>query len=60
MSAKDRYSMPFFFDGNLDSVSDRLSSWLRERSRCEKLPVTVEGHMLRKFEETIGIDDTAS
>jgi hypothetical protein len=54
-SGKDRYSVPFFFDGALDSVIDCLPG-------CENGPggesesVTVEGHMLRKFAETYGGD----
>jgi isopenicillin N synthase-like dioxygenase len=53
MSGKDRYSVPFFFDGALDGIVDCLPGC--EDGPGEKSdPVTVEGHMLRKFAETYG------
>ena len=59
MSGKDRYSVPFFFDGNLDSVIDCLPG-CENGPGGKSEPVTVKGHMLRKFKETYGIDDTES
>lgn len=59
LSGKDRYSVPFFFDGALESVIDCLPGYENgpgERSE----PVTVEGHMLRKFAETYGFTGTDS
>jgi len=58
-SGKDRYSVPFFFDGALDSVIDCLPG-CEDGPGGESEPVTVEGHMLRKFAETYGGDDKKS
>jgi len=51
-SGKGRYSVPFFFDGALDSVIDCLPE-CENGPGGESKPVTVEGHMLRKFAESV-------
>jgi isopenicillin N synthase-like dioxygenase len=48
-SGKDRYSVPFFFDGNVDCVLKPLDGSLVEGN-----PLTVEGHMKERFASTYG------
>ena len=48
-SGKDRYSVPFFFDGNIDCVLKPLDG-----SQTEGEPLTVEGHMRERFATTYG------
>lgn len=47
--ARDRYSVPFFFDGNLET---RLVPW--DGGREGEVYVTVEEHMVEKYRETYG------
>ncbi|KAG9233028.1 2og-Fe oxygenase family protein [Amylocarpus encephaloides] len=46
---KDRYSVPFFFDGNIDCVLSPLDG-----SGGEGDALTVEGHMRERFASTFG------
>jgi isopenicillin N synthase-like dioxygenase len=48
-SGKDRYSIPFFFDGNIDYVLKPLDG-----SQTAGEPLTVEGHMRERFATTYG------
>jgi isopenicillin N synthase-like dioxygenase len=48
-SSKDRYSVPFFFDGNIETVLNPLDG-----SKTEGEPLTVEGHMRERFQSTYG------
>jgi isopenicillin N synthase-like dioxygenase len=48
-SGKDRYSVPFFFDGNIDTVLDPLDGSVGEGSG-----LTVEMHMRERFQSTYG------
>ena len=48
-SGQDRYSVPFFFDGNVDFVLRPLDGSKREGG-----DITVEGHMKERFASTYG------
>jgi isopenicillin N synthase-like dioxygenase len=48
-SSNDRYSVPFFFDGNLESKLAPLDG-----RKIEGEPLTVEEHMLERFASTYG------
>ncbi|PMD22894.1 citrinin biosynthesis oxygenase CtnA [Hyaloscypha hepaticicola] len=48
-SGRDRYSVPFFFDGNVDFVLRPLDGSVREGG-----DLTVEGHMRERFASTYG------
>lgn len=48
-SGRDRYSVPFFFDGNIDCVLKPLDG-----SEVEGEVLTVEGHMRERFASTYG------
>jgi isopenicillin N synthase-like dioxygenase len=48
-SGRDRYSVPFFFDGNVDFVLRPLDGSVREGG-----DLTVEGHMRERFAITYG------
>ncbi|KAG0649729.1 2-oxoglutarate-dependent dioxygenase mpl2 [Hyphodiscus hymeniophilus] len=48
-SNKDRYSIPFFFDGNIECVLKPLDG-----SPAVGEPLTVEGHMRERFASTYG------
>jgi isopenicillin N synthase-like dioxygenase len=48
-SGRDRYSVPFFFDGNVDFVLRPLDGSQREGG-----DITVEGHMRERFASTYG------
>jgi isopenicillin N synthase-like dioxygenase len=47
---KDRYSIVYFFDGNLDCKLDPLDG-----SALERKSVTVEQHMIKRMTESYGI-----
>jgi isopenicillin N synthase-like dioxygenase len=49
-SGMDRYSVPFFFDGNLECVLKPMDG--SEGSSGE--PLTVEGHMKERYASTYG------
>lgn len=46
---QDRYSVPFFFDGNADCILGPLDG-----SPIKGEPLTVEGHMKERFKSTYG------
>ncbi|RDW71889.1 2og-Fe oxygenase family protein-2 [Coleophoma crateriformis] len=48
-STKDRYSVPFFFDGNI-----ACELWPLDGSKIEGPVLTVEGHMKERFTTTYG------
>jgi len=48
-TSQDRYSVPFFFDGNIDTVLNPLDG-----SKPEGEPLTVEAHMRERFQSTYG------
>jgi isopenicillin N synthase-like dioxygenase len=48
-SGRDRYSVPFFFDGNVDCVLKPLDGSVREGG-----DITVEAHMRERFASTYG------
>jgi isopenicillin N synthase-like dioxygenase len=50
-SGTDRYSVPFFFDGNIDCVLKPLDGSAPEKG---KEGLTVEGHMRERFSSTYG------
>lgn len=48
-TGKDRYSVPFFFDGNIDTKIIPLDG-----KELEGKPLTVEEHMRERFQSTYG------
>jgi isopenicillin N synthase-like dioxygenase len=49
---KDRYSVPFFFDGNVECVLRPLD--LKDGEKAGEKWVTVEEHMRERFGSTYG------
>ncbi|CAG8983629.1 hypothetical protein HYALB_00004059, partial [Hymenoscyphus albidus] len=50
-SGKDRYSIPYFFDGNVDCVLSPLDG---SQVKGGGPPLNVEGHMKERFKSTYG------
>lgn len=53
-SGTDRYSVPYFFDGNIDCVLRPLDGSTPEWEMKGGVPLTVEGHMRERFSSTYG------
>lgn len=51
-SGTDRYSVPYFFDGNIECVLRPLDGTVP--SWEGGVPLTVEGHMRERFSSTYG------
>ncbi|MFI8480807.1 isopenicillin N synthase family dioxygenase [Pseudomonas sp. NPDC078700] len=53
-SGRERYSVPFFFTGNMDTVVECLATCLSADGTAKYPPITIEKHFMERYLSTYG------
>lgn len=53
-SGRERYSVPFFFTGNLDMLVECLPTCLSPDGTAKYPPISIEQHIMERYESTYG------